>query len=63
MMLPPCCGVGDKCSWFDDGDEFPLEPDPQLLQRIASVGGYFFTMQVRHTCIDLSLPTLKVGAG
>jgi len=36
-------GAGE-CAWFGDDDVFPKEPSPQLLGRIASVGGYFFSL-------------------
>ena len=49
LPVPLSCGVWDKCSWFGDGDAFPLQPDGTLLQRIASVGGYLFTIQARAT--------------
>jgi|MDSY01.1.fsa_nt_gb hypothetical protein len=45
MLLPPACGEGGaECSWFGDADTFPLEPSLELLERIAAVGGYLFSI-------------------
>lgn len=47
LMLPPSCAAGscDSCSWFGDGDDFPLSPSPELLRRLVAAGGYLFSME------------------
>ena len=47
LMLPPSCAAAscDSCSWFADGDAFPLSPSPELLRRLVAAGGYLFSME------------------
>lgn len=46
LMLPPSTGDGrSTCHWLV-GEPFPHDPPAALLARIASVGGYWFELQV-----------------